>query len=92
MKTKMIKFTIPAMAILFAIAASAFTVLEESNTDVSDPITAYIETGNPNDRCGDVEVECHDGSAMDCVYGLENKPVFRDDLGTHCSYVLSKNP
>ncbi|MHA7830181.1 MAG: DUF6520 family protein [Flagellimonas sp.] len=88
----MIKFTIPAMAILFAIAASAFTVLEESNTGVNDPLDAYIQTSDPNDPCEEVEVkDCQLQGEMDCYYEI-GVPAYRNEGITVCSFQLSKIP
>ncbi|MHA7831832.1 MAG: DUF6520 family protein [Flagellimonas sp.] len=92
MKAKMIKFTIPAMAILFAIAASAFTVLEKSNTDANVPLDAYIQTGNPSAPCQEVQVDdCQLSGEMDCEYEI-GVPAYRNDGDTVCSFQLSKIP
>lgn len=86
----MIKFTIPAMAILFAIAASAFTVLEESNTDENGFILASIKTGPPSAPCKQVQVnDCIEGGDMDCEYQL-GVPAYRYEGPTVCYFRLSK--
>lgn len=92
MKAKFFKIVVPTFAILLAVAVSAFSVLDESNTGENVPIIAYIATGNTSAPCDEVQVECREVGAMDCVYGMEKDPVYRDEGDTLCSFVLSKIP
>ncbi len=89
MKTRAIKFLIPALAIVFAIAASAFTALETPEPDGTTMITGYIPTGNPLQPCQDVQVDCEVGSTFDCTYDA-SIPVYQQIGATACQNRLSK--
>lgn len=87
MKSKVVNFVIPAMAIIFAVATSAFTVSQNRTTDDNNLITGYIPT--PTNPCKDVVVECIVGGTFDCTYDTST-PVFQQWDGTMCQNRLSK--
>jgi hypothetical protein len=87
MKTKAIKFVIPAMAIVFAIATSAFTSLNSSEAKDGTTIKGYIQTtSNP---CQDIQVDCQYQGTVQCE--ADNKPVYDwNSFETACDVPLYK--
>ena len=86
MKTRAIKFLLPVMAIVFAVAASAFTVAHEGDRDENTFITGYIHTlDNP---CEEVEVDCLPQGQDQCEYN--NSLVYDMDSETTCNDPLFK--
>lgn len=85
MKTKAIKFFIPALAIVFAIATSAFTAMDDPIGDKVE-IQGYVFDDNPTQPCNEVEVDCAlDGNSL-CIEGT--KQVYANMSGTTCSTEL----
>lgn len=87
MKTKAIKFVIPALAIVFAIATSAFTSLNTTEDKDATTIIGYVHTPDP---CTQVRVDCSPTGEEQCesdgnyVYDMNNN-------GTACDVPLFKN-
>ncbi|MBW8244070.1 hypothetical protein K1F50_14775 [Muricauda oceani] len=91
MKTRAIKFFIPALAIVFAIAASAFTAMD-TQADEFTLIDGYIETGDPQQPCELVEdVDCQLTGNQDCTYSVYPYPaVYQFEGETMCTKQLSR--
>lgn len=90
MKTRAFKFFIPALAIVFAIATSAFTALDIQSADEYTLINGYIATSNPQQPCELVEnVDCQLEGEQDCTYGSfpSLQPVYEN---TMCIKQLSR--
>lgn len=88
MKTKMIKFIIPVMAIVFAIATSAFTAVDAAVDDAA--ITqGYVFDATQSPKCQEVNnLDCSlDGDYM-CTYA--GKQVYRIPGATVCNIPLKR--
>jgi len=84
----MIKFVIPAMAIIFAIATSAFTAMDTSKVDDNMLITGYVPTGNPLDPCDDEQVDCAADGLFNCtISGVD----YYQLNGTSCDMILKRD-
>jgi len=88
MKKRMIKLVIPALAIIFAIATSAFTAMDNSTVDDNMLITGYYQTGNPLDPCEDEQVDCSVQGRFDCT--ISGVDYFQLN-GTSCDIILKRN-
>lgn len=88
MKTKMIKFIIPVMAIVFAIAASAFTAVDKVADDAAIS-EGYVFDATQTPRCQEVNnLDCSlEGDYM-CTY--KEKPVYQLPGATICSIPLAR--
>jgi len=88
MKTRMIKFITPVMAIVFAIVASAFTAVDTAADDAH--ITqGYVFDATQTPRCQEVNnLDCSlEGDYM-CTY--EGKQVYQLPGATICSIPLAR--
>ncbi|MEC3965800.1 DUF6520 family protein [Flagellimonas halotolerans] len=84
----MIKLVIPALAIIFAIATSAFTSLNTTDAKDGTTITGYIQT--LNDPCKDIQVDCQYEGTVQCETE-ELIPVYDfNSHGTACNVPLFK--
>ncbi|MDF0716985.1 DUF6520 family protein [Muricauda sp. 334s03] len=91
MKTKAIKFVIPALAVLFAIATSAFTALDNPNAAEKMAMNGYIPTGNFQNPCELIQdVDCNLTGSQLCTYG--GAPVYEKIQGTSCVNQLRRDP
>ena len=89
MKTKFFKFVIPAFAIVLAVAVSAFTVSDGSETDANTMITGYYPTGIPSEPCDNKLVDCNLNGSKVCT--IDEVTYFRILDGTSCKLPLRKN-
>lgn len=84
MKTRAIKFLVPVVAIVFAIATSAFTALDTPKADEFK----YIQTNDPQNPCDEVKVDCVPQGDEECVY--DSQLVYDMDEITGCNLPLFK--
>lgn len=88
MKTKAVKFVMPALTIVFAIAASAFTAVELESADASMITQGYIQP-DPQESCEQVNnLDCSLAGTYLCT--SDGFQVYRDENGTSCSFQLKK--
>lgn len=89
MKTRAIKFFIPALAIVFAIAASAFTAIDKPMVGENASITGYYPNEDSQQPCDSKQVDCTiDG---DNVCTISDVTYYRFNNGTSCQVELRKN-
>ncbi|MBO0322166.1 hypothetical protein J0X14_07655 [Muricauda sp. CAU 1633] len=89
MKTRAIKFLIPAMAIVFAIVASAFTAIDQPMNEDNAFIPGYVPNTNPSEPCNEVQVQCKANGEYSCTIG--NDTYFRFKDGTSCHTELKRD-
>lgn len=88
MKTKAIKFIMPALVIVFAIAASAFTAAPNETAEQSMITQGYVQI-DPQEPCEEVnDLDCSLTGAYLCTSG--GNQVYRFENGTSCSVQLRK--
>ena len=90
MKTRAIKFLIPAMAIVFAIAASAFTSIERPMDGEKLLMDGYLPNPNVTQPCDKVEdLDCQASGTYACT--IDGDTYFRIKDGTSCHTEVRRN-
>lgn len=89
MKTRAIKFLLSAFAVIFAIAASAFTAIDEPMVDDNALMQGYYPTGNSQQPCDSEPVDCNtDGQYACTISGVTYYEFYN---GTICHSELRKD-
>lgn len=87
---KKLKMLIPILAIVFALAASAFTAKDSSFDNSGTLMQGYIQNDDPSQPCDQVnDLDCNPTSGDLCTY--EGKQVYQIKSGTSCFNQLYKN-
>ena len=90
MKTLKSKFVLPAVALVLALAASAFTATEATRAGDDAFIQGYVPTLNPMKPCDVVQVEdCKEVAAFICTIGTQT--VYQFLNGTSCHNALKRD-
>ncbi|KAB7530306.1 hypothetical protein F8C76_02015 [Flagellimonas olearia] len=89
MKTRAFKFLLPALAVIFAIAASAFTAIDEPMADDNTLIQGYYPTGNSQQPCNSQQVDCNTNGDYVCT--IDEVTYYEKYNGTICHTELRKN-
>lgn len=89
MKKIKLKFLLPVLAIAFAITASAFTTIDNSQVDMTaTTMTGYIPNAIPTQPCNAVQEDCSLVGAQDCLHN--GQQVYRAKSGTTCFSKLKR--